>query len=582
MRRNIQQKIDLNHGENRLSMNRPQSPSIMHDFAPDSPESRVAEAANQFGLNFINNLNGEISESKNEDDNVVISPLSLQNLLNMLLLGSTDNSATYQELVKVLGYDKTNLLATTLDTNTSTNERLKPHEAMKSLIQSIQLATHLLPTLNQSLLLNTNPSTLSSPSSLGDEKDSGEQKNHQLNLEAHLQTNNKDQALLLSEQVNFTMANLVLSNKDVINLQEPYEKELKKYYGVKVEQFSSSRGADNNATTIEIPLHQKVNNWVKNMTQNQFEKLVEEGDLSGKDLIMVLLNAAHFKGRWLHTFSPKATQESVFYNDGDENKPVKVPFMRQKALFGFTDLTSASMLPDSYSPGRVQSSEDSETITLQDANPITKQSLDMKIDPSNTTIVTPNVSTAPSIELSKEDSKKLDLVSKLNCSVLMMPFSINDGQELSMVIFLPAKRDGIKHLQSSLTGPVLNEVYKLLVDQQVRVELPKFSFESSTDAKKTLEHLGISQIFKAPAQLDRMFTLKGDAQQTAKVDKVIHKAKITVDETGAEAAAASMATIVLRNFVRPPTSFVVDRPFLFVIRHNRSNMPIFMGRVNKL
>lgn len=561
-RRKILQHIAINHGENRLALNRPILTKKMEDFSAESIEARVADSTTQFGLNFLKTAATDTKE------NLVISPLSLQNLLNMVLLGSKDNSATYIELVKALGYDKTNLLSN--DGRNITDERLKPHQAMKSIMQSILSITHV--TQHTSSLLNTDADNL---------KTTNSDKKENINLEAYLQTSANVSGLPLTEQLNFTLANLVLTNRDKIDIKSDYEKDLTTYYDVKVEQFSSQGSGPKKGGDPDQPLHQRVNDWVKKMTQNQIEKLANEGDLSDNDLIMVLLNAAHFKGRWLHTFSPRATHEGTFYNNGNDHEGSRVQFMRQKGVFGFADFGTASLLGDPYfADSRTKASDDFETVLTEDG---ASQRSDNVASDQPAGSQPSGQNQPPTMELSKEDAKKIELTNKLNCSALMLPFSLNGGHEMSMVILLPAKRDGIAELQASLTGPILNEIYKMLSEQQVQVELPKFTFEASIDAKANLLKLGVQEIFRDTASLDNMFTVKSGLNTQAKVDKIIHKAKISVDETGAEAAAASMASIVLRNFIRPPTPvFVADHPFIFVIRHNRSNMPLFMGLVNKL
>lgn len=162
------------------------------------------------------------------------------------------------------------------------------------------------------------------------------------------------------------------------------------------------------------------------------------------------------------------------------------------------------------------------------------------------------------------------------------------------MILLPAKRDGLGELLANLNAQTLNEVYRSLTEQTVQIELPKFNFESSHDAKETLKSMGLNAIFTDSARLGRMYHLAGTVANSSssaatsgtgpvQVDKVIHKAKIGVDESGAEAAAASMVSLGLRHFLRPATpTFVADHPFLFIIRHNKSNMPLFMGQVNRL
>ena len=569
-KKEIQEHITTNLETQRLVINKSSMAPQASDFAADSPEARVADATTQFGLQFVKSIQ-QVAAPAPPQENVVISPLSLQNLLNMILLGASDSSETQRELAKVLGYETVELTA-------SAGDRVRPHEAMRSVLDSINRATHL-PFCSQhsaNCLLNTNEAALKD-----EEAPAGK------SLVAHLQTAPAKSATEtpLSGQVNFTLANLMLTNKDRVELKEDYAKELAAFYGVRVEEFSSKSGGNNSK---QVPLHERVNSWVRNMTSGQISKLADEADLQDNDLVAILLNAAHFKGRWLHQFNTRATHERLFYSGGLESGASEVEFMRQKASFGYADFGSAAIQAElaaaaAESGARTSSLDDSETLLTEDQ---AAQSPSAKLGAQ-----TLNNSNAPTIELSKEESRRLELTSKLNCSALMLPFSLNDGEELSMVVLLPTRRDGLDDLINLLSATALKEIYNSLVEQQVQVELPKFSFEASYDAKSLLVRSGLSRVFGDSAELDRMFKQipAGNGNSTlssnvAKVDKVIHKAKVSVDEQGAEAAAASMATIVLRNSIRqPPTPvFVADRPFLFVIRHNRSNMPLFMGRVNKL
>jgi serine protease inhibitor len=538
----------IKDGSNRVTMNKPSTPVQAQDFAPDSPEARVADATTQFGLNLIKSLPASSHE------NAVVSPVSLQILLNLILLGTDDQSATQAELAKVLGYESNGLLqvSTKNETTNSTDEskqltRNRPHAAMHSLLESISHATHLIvdeqQQQQQQQLLNSNPQ-----------------------LAAHLQTSVRDNGTPLSGQVNFTLANLMLTNLDLVRTSPSYEKDLKSFYDAKLEHFSNANSTSN--TTNKKPLHERINSWVQNATRNQISELVKEADLSDDDLAVVLLNAAHFKGHWLHTFNSKLTQERTFYNEGQTTGAQEVKFMRQNGVFGYAEFGSGQMptMGEQSAAGQQTSTSD-ETVLTEDLS-------------SGRT--NDKMGEAPVIELSKEEAKRYELTSNLNCSVLMMPFSLNDGQELSMVILLPSKRDGLRELIANLNGPALNEIYKSLNEQHVQVEIPKFSFESSLDAKSALEQMGLARMFQKGADLGRMLS-EDSPKNLAKVDKVLHKAKIAVDELGAEAAAASAATIVLRNLIRPPNpSFVADHPFLFVIRHNRSNLPLFMGTIEKL
>lgn len=59
------------------------------------------------------------------------------------------------------------------------------------------------------------------------------------------------------------------------------------------------------------------------------------------------------------------------------------------------------------------------------------------------------------------------------------------------------------------------------------------------------------------------------------IDFVDHKAFVEVNEKGTEAAAATVGAMTAGS----PPRFIVDRPFFFVIRDDRSGTILFMGTV---
>ena len=66
------------------------------------------------------------------------------------------------------------------------------------------------------------------------------------------------------------------------------------------------------------------------------------------------------------------------------------------------------------------------------------------------------------------------------------------------------------------------------------------------------------------------------------VSEVFHKAFVSVDEKGTEAAAATAVVMMRATSMRPvsePKPFVVDHPFLFLIRDTKSGLVLFLGRV---
>jgi serpin B len=70
-----------------------------------------------------------------------------------------------------------------------------------------------------------------------------------------------------------------------------------------------------------------------------------------------------------------------------------------------------------------------------------------------------------------------------------------------------------------------------------------------------------------------------DGTRDLYISDVIHQADIDVDEQGTTAAAASAVIFRTLNAVGGGNVLVVDRPFLFFIRHDPTGALLFAGRV---
>ena len=63
------------------------------------------------------------------------------------------------------------------------------------------------------------------------------------------------------------------------------------------------------------------------------------------------------------------------------------------------------------------------------------------------------------------------------------------------------------------------------------------------------------------------------------VSEVVHKSFVEVTEEGTEASAATGVAII-KEAGRNSESFRCDRPFLFLIKHIKTNSILFCGRVS--
>jgi len=63
------------------------------------------------------------------------------------------------------------------------------------------------------------------------------------------------------------------------------------------------------------------------------------------------------------------------------------------------------------------------------------------------------------------------------------------------------------------------------------------------------------------------------------IGEVLHKAFVSVDEAGTEAAAATVVIMELTAMPGEPVEVTIDRPFIFLIRDIESGTILFIGRV---
>jgi serpin B len=148
-----------------------------------------------------------------------------------------------------------------------------------------------------------------------------------------------------------------------------------------------------------------------------------------------------------------------------------------------------------------------------------------------------------------------------------------DGGELSMVILLPDE-GSFNNFENSLDAQLVSDIIRDMQNQRVSLTMPKFEFESEMSLKETLSAMGMPIAFSGGADFSGM-----DGSRDLYIGDVIHKAFVSVDEYGTEAAAATVVIMVLSGQVDPPTAFNIDRPFIFLIRDINTGSILFVGRV---
>jgi len=148
--------------------------------------------------------------------------------------------------------------------------------------------------------------------------------------------------------------------------------------------------------------------------------------------------------------------------------------------------------------------------------------------------------------------------------------------EFSMVVLLPERYDGIEAFEANLNPQNLEAwLARLEPTEELLIQLPRFRIESNYQLNHALIELGMADVFTLKVADFSGITGKKDFF----VSEVIHKAVIEVEEEGTRAAAVTMTRFFLGLPPTPPTVFLADRPFAFLIRHNPSRTILFLGRV---
>lgn len=172
----------------------------------------------------------------------------------------------------------------------------------------------------------------------------------------------------------------------------------------------------------------------------------------------------------------------------------------------------------------------------------------------------------------REDTYNIAYVKEVQAQVLVMPY---EGLELSLVVLLPDEGVDLRKVENNLTFEKLTAWTKadFMENTDVEVFLPKFKLQEDYDMKSVFQRLGVVDVF----QEDKADLSGMSPERHLCVSKFVHKSVVELTEEGTEAAAASSAVIEFCCASSVPI-FCADHPFLFFIRHNKTNSILFCGR----
>lgn len=173
-------------------------------------------------------------------------------------------------------------------------------------------------------------------------------------------------------------------------------------------------------------------------------------------------------------------------------------------------------------------------------------------------------------------NEKFNYKEELGLQIVEMPYT---DENISMVVLLPNKKDGIKDLEKALTTENLQKWTSGLSQRKLNLHFPKFTLESGFLMGKKLAEMGMGSAF-SPGSAD--FSKMDGKKNNLFIGDVIHKTFIAVDEEGTEAAGAT--AVVMRAYATRPEevpAFRADHPFLYLIMERSTNTVLFLGRFSE-
>ena len=155
--------------------------------------------------------------------------------------------------------------------------------------------------------------------------------------------------------------------------------------------------------------------------------------------------------------------------------------------------------------------------------------------------------------------------------VVEIPYS---GNSLSMMVILPKERYGMENLENYLDHELYENYNKSLSKYKVKLTFPKFEIKDEYELNDPLKDMGMKSAFGDGADFSGM-----TGSKDLFINNVVHKTYVKVNEEGTEAAAATGVVMRKTSAIMEVKEFKADHPFIFVIKDNKNDTILFMGRI---
>lgn len=167
-----------------------------------------------------------------------------------------------------------------------------------------------------------------------------------------------------------------------------------------------------------------------------------------------------------------------------------------------------------------------------------------------------------------------------NVHAVVLPY---ENQRFELVALMPIQggSDQGEAALKSIVGKIGTKLGSWLNKRtygETHVWIPKTDLTCKLDLGDTLQGLGMKTPFSDQADFSGI-----DTEEALRIEKVVHKTALKMDEVSTKAAAATaigMMKTTSFGMPDPINEFRADRPFLVLIRDNQSGLVLFIGRIN--
>lgn len=267
-----------------------------------------------------------------------------------------------------------------------------------------------------------------------------------------------------------------------------------------------------------------INNWCDEKTDGMIKKVI---DKLSKDARVVLANATYFKAGWSEPYSEKSIEEKVDFTNSTGAKE------------------KVTMLCKTDEFGRYYSDEEACGFKL---------------------------------EYRKGDADKNPMELKASA----------EDRGYYFLAILPNEDVDVMEYAASLDGERLKDFLKESKEAELTTKVPEFSYDyDEKDLINSMKELGIEDLFDGEkANLKKVGRMKNEGDNLF-VSQFIHKTRIKLDRNGTEAAAVTVAVMDKATAVPDPEKkekkeIILDRPFIYAICDSKTDIPVFIGVVNKV